>query len=402
VAIHVGRIDNEGSDSAQGRTVTEYWQVIEDTGDACAIGPVAVSLLPELPSEGMPYIPEPGCDTVDTSLLCSSVNIGRLKKDPKGHCWREVTVRYSQPGGSGGGGGRTNPNFGVVDPLLWTPELELSTVFQKKEVDFLPFMGGFTLGQFYQNTDPDPFNPCLIGTVTDEGELPDANADGFAPIENNFCNRAIGEIALVGSSANEPFYPRESLEFSDLQIRYTFYSNNYDPNDLYACYRGIAVNDRPLHLNVQLWNFDIVMPKHTAKMKNIIGKPGFRQWKDALGATVERYYWKTTFEIQYRKLGWYIDKLNVGHVRPARGVGEDKPDGFGGWFAYNDDFHEGMAPVAPIKGPDGTKVQRPVPLKIDGQPALDAQNPTILRYLDGYEMNFDDPQLGLPLYVEPD
>lgn len=389
--IEVILLDSEGSDSGSGRSVTEYWRVIDTDGEACNIGPVHTTLIAGIPKVGQPYDPPDGCDSIDADLRCSRVSFGRVQRSNQGHCFREVTVTYAIDS-STPNGGPGQPNFGQPDPVLWVPEIELATASQKREVDFLPFVGAFEGDQYYENGDfgsPNPpFNPCSVGTLTPEL---------YQDIDNDYTTRLGGQLGPLASSANEPFNPRESLEFSDLIVRYSFYSSNYDPSGVYNCYRGIGVNDAAITLSVATWSFTMTMPKHTAKLINILGRPGYRKWKDAAGNDIERYYWKTTIEIQHRRRGWYTDKLNVGTHRVARKFNANVADGFGGEWNYNDDFFPGMAPMTPIKGPDGEPVTSPVFLDLDGQPMLHPNNPWILRYVDGYLMDFTAPGLNLPL-----
>ena len=383
MAIFVGRVSSKGSSDKQGPKVTETWQIVDDTGDDCGIGPIACMLHPDVPKIGNHYAPGT-CDSVYLGLIVERVAPGDLRQDTaKGSCWREITVDYGVDSSTPNGGRPGLPNFNKPDPVTWIPSLEISDNPRRVVAERLKF-----LGALLQSDIPASGDPC------------EAPAIPLVPLEidNSVVSRPIGSIAPVASTAGEPFNPPEEVDYYDTHFRLTLFTSDWDIESIYDCYRG-SVNDAEVHLEIPELNFDKVCAKHTLKMRSIQGRPGYREWRDVTGAQVSRQYWSVTMDILYRRSGWYVEKLNVGTKRILKGEGVlGFDDGFGGTFNNTTDFPAGASPIGDILD-RGRPVDRPQWLDMQGQPINqeNAGSRRVLRYLDGFEKDWNNTDLGLPL-----
>lgn len=385
MTILVGRVSSTGSVDRQGPRVTEKWQIIDTDNNACNLGPIACMLNPDVPKFGMPYNPD-GCDANYLGLRVNRVVPGDLRKDEvKGECWREITVEYGIDSSTPNGGRPGLPNFNKPDPITWVPSVEVNDNPRRVVAERLLFIGAVFESDLLILADP-----CLPDITVPIG------------IYNSVVERPSNTIAPVASTAGEPFNPPEEIDSYDTQYRITVYVEDWDPDDAYDCFRG-SVNSGEVHLQVSALNFDKVCARHTLKMRSITGRPGYREWRDNTGALVSRQYWSVTMDILYRRAGWYIDKLNVGTKRILKGegvVGLD--DGNGGTFNNSTDFPAGTSHIGDILD-RGRPVDRPQWLDMQGQPIPEKNTGSrrVLRYLDGYEKNWLDSQLGLPLAPTP-
>lgn len=125
--------------------------------------------------------------------------------------------------------------------------------------------------------------------------------------------------------------------------------------------------------------------------------PRFERWTLKTSSATSTYfrqngeaYWRYAFEIRYRQRegddgagsplypwdGWLEYVLDRGYSRWA-GLGAD--DGFGGTIS-SDDIKDGVAPIAPIRGPLGDRSPEPVLLDGSGRALEDGVDPVYFRY----------------------
>lgn len=382
MTVYVGRTDTRVSRDDDGFRLQETWQALADDGEACDIGPIAVITHPDLPQRGETYDPD-GCDTPGSypDLVVSRVNVGSLRKadNASNGCYREITVEYR----SLTYGLATNFPEASADPLTWSPHVEISPEITTEPAKELLFLGGYV----YDAT-KDYVTPCVTPAPA-EPTLED--------VVNSACNRVKGSKSPIASTAGELFNPPPELEIHDELIRISIISEDYDPNNLYECYRGGAINDNALTLSIPARNFTRTCEKHTLRMGVITGRPGYTEWEDDNGNEFSRTYWITTFDLHHRKRRWYREYFNVGTKTTHQGNNANEDDGFGGEFHYNDDFPVKRSPIGAVMDGHNLPLTRPVYLNKAGNPIRERQNPYVLRYLDGWEKDFSVPGLGLPI-----
>lgn len=381
MTVSVGRTKSRASEDAIGPTLTETWEIVDDEGDACNIGPIDVLNHEDLPKNGMPYDPD-GCDSGYEGLRVVKVNVGDVQKDElRGDCWREITIEYKIDNATPQGG-RGQPNFNKPDPITWVPSIEVQTNSRRIAADKLPFIGCYLMSQVPASNDP-----CAVV---------DPPID-FIGILNPVVTRGEGELAPVASTAGEPFNPPEEIDAYDTHLRLTIYKETWDEDDIYDCYHG-AINHDEITIAIPEINFEKICGKHTLFIRDIQGRPGYKEWKDGVGATVSRKFWAVTMDILHRRRGWYVDKLNVGTKRVLKGDSADLPDGLGGVFDRTADFPSGTASTGDILDAHGRPISTAIWLDHQGQPLAedDVANRWVLRYLAGHEMDFTAEALGIP------
>lgn len=383
MALLFGMVKSRGTMDANGPKVTEVWQVIDDEGDACNLGPIEILDNEGLPRVGMEYT-SPECDSGYDGLRVTKVSLGDVQKDEvQGDCWREVTIEYGlDPETPNGGPGK--PNYNKPDPLDWKPAIEIQTVTRRVAAERLIFLGRYLASAAHPSGDPcasvDP--PPTLSAVS-----------------NSAVAMAINALVRPTSSAGQPFNPVDEIDAYDTNLKLTIYRELWDPDNIYDCYRG-AINQAEVTLTIPEVNFTKVCPIHTLQIRDITGRPEFKQWKDGAGATISRTYWTVTIDLMYRRHGWYLDKLDVGTKRVARGDAPI-PDGDGGYFDAFNDFPESRVHTVDITDVGKRPISVPTAISANGQPVTSTSGAAgIMRFLMGHLKDFADPALGLPLPVE--
>lgn len=383
MAINVGFIKSVGQDdSQQGVAVTETWEVVDDTGDedaACNLGPVSVLLLDDLPKVGDLYDPTYGGELCDvdidfTTLKVARVILGDPIKDGK-LCYREVTIEYASQVGT--------PVSNILNPLFWFPNIEVESVPRTVPVTQLLFLGGYL-----RQTSPEFYEPC--GTTPPTITL--------ETVVNSAVNRPMNTVQPVASTAGELIFPLQEIETADQNYRISFITEFWDANNIYRCYRGGGINHDDFTVHIATSNFTKTFKKHTILCRDIIGRPGYKEWKEG-GTTVSQAYWAVTIDLLHRETGWYLDLPNRGILtnHKADDVAGARPDGMGGTFHYNDDFPIGRSALGAIIDAHDFPLDRPINLNKAGDPIREKDTMYVLRYLKGWEADFENPLLGLPL-----
>lgn len=359
-------IKRVGSNGANGYTITETYGVRDTANNACNLGPITVMNLAGIPKMGSSYNPPNACDTADSTIFVNSVNVSDPQSDNV-HCWVTVTVGYTQPDQDTPKSPKPHPQHNTdEDPVNWKPEIVVRKQPVVKALSSSKFLGAYQVG-----------------------------SSTLVALSNGVVNMPLNSEQPIQNAAGIRSQEQATEEQYDQLIEITTYAAEWDPNFVFGDYDG-AVNNGDVAIVIPEWNYNRVFSKYHLKMGAITGVPGYREWRDNTGTKHSRTFWRVTYPIMFRKTGWYSDVDNSSLVRVYRDNSNPIPDGIGGTLTAAD-FAPGTAWTGPItEGRDKLAITEPVAIGLDGQPLAGRTAPYRLRYLDGVEADWLNPDLGAP------